>query len=185
MITVAVAGATGAQGGAAARALLAAGHPVRALTRDPAGPAAAALRDLGADVRRADFDERDSLDAALAGAGGLFAVTTPFGTDLAAEVRQGRALIDAASAAGVGHVVLTSAAHADRGTGVPHYESKHLVERHLRHTGSERASELLAAWERERRAFWLVQPRAEVARLESAAEGTEAAGEEATEAAEA
>ncbi|GAA4260560.1 NmrA/HSCARG family protein [Dactylosporangium darangshiense] len=135
MITIAVAGATGAQGGAAARALLAAGHPVRALTRDPAGPAAAALRDLGADVRRADFDDQASLDAALAGAGGLFAVTTPFGTDLAAEVRQGRALIDAASAAGVGHVVLTSAAHADRGTGVPHYESKHLVERHLRASG--------------------------------------------------
>ncbi|HTJ36986.1 MAG TPA: NmrA family NAD(P)-binding protein, partial [Dactylosporangium sp.] len=119
MITIAVAGATGAQGGAAARELLAAGHPVRALTRDPAGPAAAALRDLGADVRRADFDDRASLDAALAGAGGLFAVTTPFGTDLAVEVRQGRALIDAASTAGVGHVVLTSAAHADRGTGVP------------------------------------------------------------------
>ncbi|MGI5241730.1 NmrA/HSCARG family protein [Dactylosporangium sp. CA-139066] len=135
MITVAVAGATGAQGGAAARALLAAGHPVRALTRHPGGAAAAALRDLGADVRRADFDDRASLGAALDGAGGLFAVTTPFGTDPAAEVRQGRALIDAAAAAGVGHVVLTSVAHADRGTGVPHYESKHLVERHLRGSG--------------------------------------------------
>jgi uncharacterized protein YbjT (DUF2867 family) len=135
MTIIAVAGATGAQGGAAARALLAAGHPVRALTRDPAGPAAAALRELGADVRRADFDDRGSLDAALAGVGGLFAVTTPFGTDLAAEVRQGRALLDAARDAGVGHVVLTSAAHADRGTGVPHYESKHLVERHLRASG--------------------------------------------------
>jgi glutamate synthase (ferredoxin) len=64
-------------------------------------------------------------------------------------------------------------------------ELRGLVERHLRHTGSARASELLAAWERERGAFWLVQPRAEVARLESAAEGTEAAGEEAAEAAEA
>ena len=64
-------------------------------------------------------------------------------------------------------------------------ELRRLVERHLRYTGSQRASELLAAWERELGGFWLVQPRAEVARLESQAEGTEAAGEEATEAAEA
>ncbi|MEK8107136.1 NmrA family NAD(P)-binding protein [Micromonospora sp. M12] len=62
----------------------------------------------------------------------MFAVTTPFGTDLATEVRQGRTLVDTAEGAGLGHLVLTTAAHADRGTGVPHYESKNLVERHLR-----------------------------------------------------
>jgi uncharacterized protein YbjT (DUF2867 family) len=135
MLTVAVTGATGAQGGATARALLAAGHRVRALTRHPDSPAAHTLRGLGADVRRADFDDRASLDAAIAGADSLFAVTTPFGTDIASEVRQGRSLVDAASAARVGHVVFTSAAHADRDTGVPHYESKRLVEQHLRASG--------------------------------------------------
>ncbi|MEV4754275.1 NmrA/HSCARG family protein [Micromonospora sp. NPDC049559] len=135
MFTVAVTGATGAQGGAAARTLLAAGHRVRALTRRPDSPAAVALRDLGADVRRADFDDNASLDAALAGADALFAVTTPFGTDLATETRQGRALVDAAVTARLGHVVLTTAAHADRGTGVPHYESKYLVEQYLRGCG--------------------------------------------------
>jgi uncharacterized protein YbjT (DUF2867 family) len=135
MLTIAVTGATGAQGGATARALLAAGHHVRALTRDPASPAAEALRTFGAEVRRADFDDRATLDAALAGADALFAVTTPFGTDTAAETRQGRTLVDAAAAARLGHVVLTSAAHADRGTGIPHYESKYLVEQHLRTSG--------------------------------------------------
>ncbi|HUR09342.1 MAG TPA: NmrA family NAD(P)-binding protein [Nonomuraea sp.] len=135
MLTVAVTGATGAQGGATARVLLDAGHRVRALTRDPGSPAAEALKALGADVRHADFDERASLDAALAGADALFAVTTPFGTDIATEVRQGKALLDAAAAAGLGHVVLTSAAHADRDTGVPHYESKRLVEQHLHASG--------------------------------------------------
>ncbi|MFF4569533.1 NmrA/HSCARG family protein [Streptomyces sp. NPDC001410] len=135
MLTIAVTGATGAQGGATARALLAAGHRVRALTRTPAGPAAEALRRLGADVRYADFDDRPSLDAALAGADSLFAVTTPFGTDTATEVRQGRTLLDAAAAARVGHIVFTSAAHADRGTGIPHYDSKDEIERHLRTTG--------------------------------------------------
>ncbi|MEU9475747.1 NmrA/HSCARG family protein [Streptomyces sp. NPDC048191] len=135
MLTVAVTGATGAQGGATARALLAAGHHVRALTRTPDAPAATALRALGADVRRADLDDRASLDAALTGADALFAVTTPFGTDTTTETRQGRTLVDAAAAARLGHVVLTSAAHADRGTGIPHYESKHLIERHLRASG--------------------------------------------------
>ncbi|AKJ12292.1 NmrA family protein [Streptomyces incarnatus] len=135
MLTVAVTGATGAQGGATARALLTAGHRVRALTRHPDAPAAAALHALGADVRHADFDDRASLDAALTGADALFAVTTPFGTDTDTEVRQGRALVDAAAAARLGHVVLTSAAHADRGTGVPHYDSKYEVERHLRASG--------------------------------------------------
>lgn len=132
---VAVTGATGAQGGATARALLAAGHRVRALTRTPGSPAAQALRALGAEVRYADFDERASLDTALAGADAVFAVTTPFGTDTAAETRQGRTLVDAAAAARVGHVVFTSAAHADRGTGVPHYDSKADVERYLRASG--------------------------------------------------
>ncbi|GHG51991.1 NmrA/HSCARG family protein [Streptomyces griseocarneus] len=135
MLTVAVTGATGAQGGATARALLTAGHRVRALTRNPGSPAADALRRLGADVHHADFDDRASLDAALAGADSLFAVTTPFGADTDTETRQGNALVDAAAAARLGHVVLTSAAHADRGTGVPHYESKHRVEQHLRAAG--------------------------------------------------
>ncbi|WP_298561965.1 NmrA/HSCARG family protein [Streptomyces luteogriseus] len=135
MLTVAVTGATGAQGGATARALLAAGHRVRALTRRPGSPAADALRALGAEVRRADFDDRASLDAAFAGADSLFAVTTPFGADTATEARQGKTIVDAAAAARLGHVVLTSAAHADRGTGVPHYESKYVVERHLRAAG--------------------------------------------------
>ncbi|MFC1414330.1 NmrA/HSCARG family protein [Streptacidiphilus sp. N1-12] len=134
-LPVAVAGATGEQGGAAARALLRRGRPVRALTRSPGSPAADALRALGADVVCADFDDRATLDAALAGAGTLFAMSTPFGTDLDAEIRQGTALLDAAAAAGVRHIVFTSAANADRATGVPHFDSKHRIERHLAESG--------------------------------------------------
>ncbi|MEU6168725.1 NmrA/HSCARG family protein [Streptomyces tanashiensis] len=135
MLTVAVTGATGAQGGATARSLLTAGHRVRALTRRPDSPAADALRALGAEVRCADFDDRSSLDSALAGADSLFAVTA-FEAGIEAEVRQGRTLVDAAADARLGHVVLTSVAHADRDTGVPHYESKRLVEDHLRASGT-------------------------------------------------
>ncbi|MFJ9605130.1 NmrA family NAD(P)-binding protein [Kitasatospora sp. NPDC101176] len=130
-LPVAVTGATGAQGGATARALLRAGRPVRALTRDVTSPAALRLAALGAEPVRADFDDPDSLAAALDGAGALFAMSTPFGTDVDTEVRQGVGLLDAAAAAGVRHLVLTSASNADRATGIPHFESKHLIERHL------------------------------------------------------
>jgi uncharacterized protein YbjT (DUF2867 family) len=123
----AVTGATGAQGGATARALLAAGQRVRALTRNP--PAAAELAALGADVAYADFRDRSSVDAALKGVDTLFAVTTPFGSSVEAEVEHGRTLVDAA--AGLRHIVFTSATNADRDTGIPHFDSKFRIERHL------------------------------------------------------
>ncbi|MEU6579392.1 NmrA/HSCARG family protein [Nocardia sp. NPDC046763] len=135
MLTIAVTGATGAQGGATARALLTKGHQVRALTRFPDSPAAVALRELGAQIRYADFDNPEPLDTALSGADSLFAVTTPFDTDTTVEIRHGKTLIDAAATAGLDHIVYTSAAHADRDTGVPHYDSKHAIEQHLRASG--------------------------------------------------
>lgn len=123
----AVTGATGAQGGATTRALLAAGQRVRALTRDPA--AAAPLAALGADVVYADYRERSSVDAALKGVDTLFAVTTPFGSSTEAEVEDGITLVDAA--AGLRHIVFTSATNADRATGIPHFDSKFRIEQHL------------------------------------------------------
>ena len=129
---IGVTGATGAQGGATAKALLRAGHPVRALTRHPDSSAAQRLQRLGAQVAYADFTDRASLDAALAGATALFAVTTPFETDVEQEVKDGTTLLDAAAATGsIKHIVFTSAANADRNTGIPHFDSKYRVEQHL------------------------------------------------------
>jgi uncharacterized protein YbjT (DUF2867 family) len=132
-LRVLVTGATGRQGGATARALLQAGHRVRALTRRPEVAPAQELAALGAELVRGDFEDPASLSRALEGTEALFAVSTPFESEQgpAAELRQGRALVDAAKAAGVGHVVFTSAANADRGTGIPHFESKYEVERYL------------------------------------------------------
>jgi uncharacterized protein YbjT (DUF2867 family) len=79
----------------------------------------------------ADFDDPASLDRAFDGVDAVFLVTTPFGTDLDTEVRQGVTAVDAAVRAGVGHIVFTSATNADRATGIPHFDSKWLVERHL------------------------------------------------------
>ncbi|ROO86823.1 uncharacterized protein YbjT (DUF2867 family) [Actinocorallia herbida] len=111
---VAVTGATGKQGGATARRLLAAGRPVRALVRDKSAPAAAALADAGAELALADFDDPASLVPALEGATALFTVPPvafgPAGSDEELEFARGRALTDAAVAAGLRQVVFTGVA---------------------------------------------------------------------------
>ncbi|MFD7155195.1 NmrA family NAD(P)-binding protein [Kribbella sp. NPDC059898] len=112
--TVVVSGATGRQGGATARRLLADGWRVRALVRDKAAPAAEALAAAGAELVVADFDEPSTLVPALEGAGGLFAVPPavygPDGSNPELEFARGRALADAAAAVGVRHVVFTGVA---------------------------------------------------------------------------
>lgn len=104
---------------------------MRALTRNPDSAAARQLRAIGAQVTYADFAHPDSLRGALAGSSALFAMTTPFEADVEQEVREGVALLNAAASAGVGHIVFTSATNADRATGIPHFDSKHRLERHL------------------------------------------------------
>jgi uncharacterized protein YbjT (DUF2867 family) len=109
-----VTGATGKQGGATARRLLAGGRAVRALVRDTTTTAAAALAAAGAQLVRGDFDDPTSLPAALDGAAAVFAVPPmafgPAGLETDLEVARGRALIDAAVAAGVEQVVFSSVA---------------------------------------------------------------------------
>ena len=75
---IAVIGATGAQGGGLARAILndaARRFALRALTRKPDGAAARALAAQGAEVVAADLDDEDSLVRAFTGAHGVYAVT--------------------------------------------------------------------------------------------------------------
>ena len=105
---VLVMGATGKQGGAVARALLAHGHRVRGMTRDTGSTAAQALAALGAEMVRGDFADPDSLVTSATGVDAVFAVSTPFETGVRSEVEQGMAVVDAAVKARVGHFVYTS-----------------------------------------------------------------------------
>lgn len=131
-----VVGATGQQGGAVARALLDAGVTVRALVRDTGSAAARRLADAGAVLAPADLDDASNLRAALTGLDGLFAMTTMTGADgTEGEVRHGRAIGAAAREAGVVHVVYSSVGGAERGTGIPHFESKRRVEEYLAELG--------------------------------------------------
>ena len=132
-LTVVVTGSTGKQGGAVARGLLERGHKVRAVTRDPNSSQAKLLADAGASIVEASLEDTAAITQALEGATSLFAMTAPYGgTD--GEIRQGVAAAAAAKAAGV-HLVFTSVGSANRQTGVPHFDSKYGVEKHIAKVG--------------------------------------------------
>jgi uncharacterized protein YbjT (DUF2867 family) len=107
--TIAVVGATGAQGGGLVRAILAdppGGFSAKALTRDVTSEKALALAAAGAEVVAADVDDAESLRRAFDGAYGAFCVTffwDHFSPEK--EQAQARAMAQAAKQAGVKHVI--------------------------------------------------------------------------------
>ena len=135
---IAVFGGTGKQGGSVVDSLLSRGAGVRALVRSPESDKARALADRGVELARIEIGDAASLSAALQGVDAFFFMTTPAGVTLAdieGETRQGIALVDAAVAAAVPHVVFSSVGGAERDSGVPHFESKRRVEQHLQKSG--------------------------------------------------
>lgn len=107
--TIVVIGATGAQGGGLARAILAdpqGGFRVRAVTRQPDSDKARALAALGADIVSADSDNEASLENAFHGAYGAYCLTNfweHFSPER--ELRQAEAQARAAGNAGLQHVI--------------------------------------------------------------------------------
>ena len=106
---IAIVGATGAQGGGLARAILNdpnGGFAARALTRDVHSEKAQALAKAGAEVVAADVDDPQSLRRAFEGAHGTFCVTF-FWAHLSPEkeVAEAKAMAEAAKQTGVSHVI--------------------------------------------------------------------------------
>ncbi|MEP7348627.1 MAG: NmrA/HSCARG family protein [Sphingorhabdus sp.] len=141
---VLVLGATGLQGGAVLRALLAAGVPVRALVRDAAN--AQSLVDLGALLAIGTFEDRATLVAACDGVRAVFSMQNAPLADADSERNAGRNIVEAARAAGVAQIVHTSVSGTgtyhrqmpDWGTGrwnENYWESKACVEDAVRNAG--------------------------------------------------
>jgi uncharacterized protein YbjT (DUF2867 family) len=133
--SVLVSGATGRQGGAVVRHLLARGWKPRALSRNPDGAAAQELVRLGVEVVQGDLEDPASLERALRGVQGVFSVQDFWSVGAKREVAQGKNLADAAAKAGVEHVVYSSVGGAERRSGIDHWESKWEIERHIRGLG--------------------------------------------------
>jgi len=129
----AIAAVTGRVGGATARALLKAGHPVRAVVRDLAK--AAPWRALGAQIAVADFGNLSALTRAFEGAEGAFLMVPPnftpapgFPDARAAVATQ----VEAARAAGVRQVVALSSIGGHRPHGLGLITQARLLEEALR-----------------------------------------------------
>lgn len=134
-LTVAVVGATGAQGGATARALLESGAAVRALTRHVDSSAARELADRGAEVVGFDLDDVASVRSAFDGADRVFAMATMTDRGVDVEIEHGRTMAQAAADTGVELLVYSSVGGAERHTGVPHFESKRRIEERILELG--------------------------------------------------
>lgn len=130
--TVLVTGATGRQGGAVVRHLLPKGWKLRALTRNTATHVAKELAGQGVEVVQGDLEDAASLDRACRGVYGIYSVQDFWSVGAKREVQQGKNLADAAKKAGVQHFVYSSVGGAERNTGIPHWESKWEVEKHIR-----------------------------------------------------
>jgi uncharacterized protein YbjT (DUF2867 family) len=121
-----VTGATGSIGEDLVRMLADAGAPFRVMCHRPEQVAAFTAR--GVDATAGDFTDAGSLRAALDGCDQLF-LLPPVTPDLDAHAR---AAVDAASAAGVRHVVKVTASDADPGSPVPWAAAHARADRHLR-----------------------------------------------------
>lgn len=118
-----VTGATGAQGGATASELTAAGFRVRILARNPDSSQARALANGGADVVKGDLDDTASVAAAMQSVYGVFSVQVPDSGGTDSERRHGFNLVNEAKKAGVQHFVHTSVCEAGEHTRFPRWDT--------------------------------------------------------------
>ena len=146
---IAVLGATGAQGGGLARAILADNSgefTVRAITRNVDSDKAKALADMGAEVVAADIDDYETLKSAFTGAYGVFAVTNfweHFSPEK--ETAQAGSIAKAAKEANVQHIIWSTLEDTRKWVPiddnrmpnvgdnykVPHFDSKGEADKHF------------------------------------------------------
>lgn len=148
-----VTGATGKQGGALINALLT-HHPthpfhILAVTRDISSPSAQALASKpGVSLLQGDLNDCASIFKQVQDPWGVFGVQLPL-PSAAVEEKRGKALVDAASAAGVAFFVYTSADRGPRSdddpTAVAHFASKFRIEQHLKRA-AERPGAAAMGW---------------------------------------
>lgn len=132
---VLVTGATGQQGGAVAKELLKKGFAVKAMTRKPESENAKALAALGAEIVFGDLNDAASLESALKGAWGVFAIQNTWEAGVEAEEEQGKLIAEVAKKNSVQHFVYSSVGSAHKNTGIPHFDNKWRVEEKIRELG--------------------------------------------------
>ena len=137
-------GATGQQGGSIVDYVLhdpelSKQYTLRAVTRNPTGPAAQALQQKGVEVVRGDMDDVESLKRAMHGAHTVFGMQVSIYDEhlKEREVNEGKAFADAAVAAGVQYLIFSSLVHVAKVSGgkisrCDHFDAKADVEEYIR-----------------------------------------------------
>ncbi|KAK6534140.1 hypothetical protein TWF281_005478 [Arthrobotrys megalospora] len=106
---VLILGATGKMGGGMAKALVGGPHELYAVTRDPTSAKAEALKSNGVIVFQGDFNDRESLDRALAvGIDSVFFTIFPDLQGGDSDLKQAQNIIAAVQAAGVKQLIYGS-----------------------------------------------------------------------------
>ena len=131
MQTFFVTGATGNQGGAVARNLIAKGFNVKALTRNPRSAKAKHLQDIKAEIVTGDLNDPSGFAEQLKNIDGVFSVQI-FENGIQKEIDQGIALANVAKEYGVPYFIYSSVIGSDANTGIPHWESKFIIENHIK-----------------------------------------------------
>lgn len=131
---VVIFGITGNQGGGVADAVLADGFKVRGISRNINSDASKALISRGVEMVQGDFNDFDSVKAAVEGADHLFVNITEQTPNFVAAANHA---FDAASAAGAKHMVFTSniIANPESGFQIDNENHKRSIELHLRQSG--------------------------------------------------
>ncbi len=129
-----VTGATGKQGSAAVESLINNGFTVKALTRNAGSTAAQKLKTLGAQIVRGNLDDTASYGNELKDVHGIFCVLT-FENGVDREIKQGIAMADLAKEYGINHFLYSSVIGSDINTGIPHWDSKFIIENHIKQIG--------------------------------------------------
>ena len=128
-MNVLLTGATGSAGSFIIDEFVRARVPVRILVRNRA-KASGLEKAPTVQIVEGDMSKPSSLESALDGIDRVLMISAP----LMDMVETQNTFIDAAKAAGV-HLVFTSIGNANRMTGIPHFDSKYVVEQHIANIG--------------------------------------------------
>ena len=130
-----VTGATGRQGGAVLQHLLRNNLPVRALSRTPDSISSKLLIAKNVQVVKADMGDPASLVEAMKDCHAVYSIQNFFEYGAELEIQYGKNMADAAKKTGISHFVYSSVCNAGSHTGVPHFETKNIIEKYIHQIG--------------------------------------------------
>lgn len=133
---VLITGITGQQGGALAQHLLDQKVKLFGLTRNKNSQKSKALTSKGVSIIEGNLDDLSSYVSHLDNLDVVFLVQS-FEQGKENEIKQGKKFIDSVKSKNVTHFIYSSVLGADLNTGVPHFESKFELEKHVKSSGTD------------------------------------------------